>query len=648
MRMACSLLRGAFACLAFVLLTLTGCPTCEDCSADGSSGTDTDTDTDTEPAVCGDAIVQPGEECDDGNTNELDTCTALCVATEPPVLELSFSAIKQFDFSWAVAPAAEFYQLLESPALGEPFVQLGGDIVGESISITMPLHLRVNASYMLRACNADSCLDSASVDVASNLTEAVGYFKASNTQAVDVFGYSLALSGDGNTLAVGAAYECSSAPGIDGDQANEWATHAGAVYVFARNGGVWVQQAYVKASNPDTWDAFGSSVTLSSDGNTLAVGAPQTESEGYGGTNNQGAVYVFVRNGANWSQQTYVKASNPGASDGFGWDVAVSGDGNTLAVGAAWERSSATGVGGNQDDNSMPGAGAVYVFARNNGVWSQQAYVKASNTNAGLPFDYGGDLFGWSVALSDTGDTLAVGAHGESSSAMGIDGDQTDSSMVNAGAVYVFARNNGVWSQQAYVKASNTGLQDVFGFSVALSGNGDTLAVGAHGEDSNATGVGGDQDDNSAWQAGAVYVFVRNGGVWSQQAYVKASNTGAEDQFGWSVALSRDGNTLAIGAKGEDSNATGVAGNQADDSAPDSGAAYVFVREGTNWSQQAYVKASNIAWGWEWGVGGYEVGVASDGNTVAVSNAGESSNATGVGGNQDDTSMGGSGAVYLY
>jgi hypothetical protein len=89
-----------------------------------------------------------------GMTNELDTCTTLCVAPE-----LSFSAIKQFDFSWAALPGAEFYQLLESPALGEPFVQLGEDIVGESISITMPLHLRVNASYMLRACNADGCVD---------------------------------------------------------------------------------------------------------------------------------------------------------------------------------------------------------------------------------------------------------------------------------------------------------------------------------------------------------------------------------------------------------------------------------------------------------------------------------------------------------
>jgi cysteine-rich repeat protein len=644
--------RAGLACLVFVLLTLTGCPICEDCLADGSSGTDTSGDgssgTDTsgdgdgEPAVCGDGIVQLGEECDDGNTNEFDTCTTLCVAPEA-VLELSFSAIKQFDFSWAAVPGAEFYQLLESPALGEPFVQIGEDIVGESISITMPLYLRVNASYMLRACNADGCVDSASVDVASTLTEAVGYFKASNTGPYYYFGWSLALSGDGSTLAIGAPHEDGGTGGINSDPPNTFASQAGAVYVFARIGAVWAQQAYVKVPNPEAYDYFGSSVSLSSDGNTLAVGAPQAT--GWSdSTGKQGAAYVFIRNGDVWSQQALVEASNPAKNDLFGQEVALSGDGNTLAVGAPGEDSTATGVGGNQDDNSMEAAGAVYVFARNDGVWSQQAYVKASNT----PTDsMHGDEFGTSVALSGDGNTLAVAARFESSNATGIDGNQADDSAPWAGAVYVFVRDGVDWSQQVYVKASNTEFADQFGSSVALSGNGDTLAVGANGEDSNATGVNGDQDDNSVNYAGAVYVFVRNGGVWSQQAYIKASNTDTDmpDSFGWSVALSGDGNTLAVGAHGESSNATGIDGDQADDSAQVSGAAYVFVREGANWSQQAYVKASNTDLGDSFG---YEVAVASDGNTLAIGAVHESSSATGIGGNRDNNSAGVSGAVYLY
>ncbi len=136
-------------------------------------------------------------------------------------------------------------------------------------------------------------------------------------------------------------------------------------------------------------------------------------------------------------------------------------------------------------------------------------------------------------------------------------------------------------------------MNDLFGSSVALSADGSTLAVGAPDEASAATGIGGNQADNSAPGAGAVYVFTRSGTAWSQQAYVKASNTDADDRFGDSVALSADGSTLAVGAVVEASAATGIGGNQADNSAQDAGAVYVFTRSGTTWSQQAYVKASN-------------------------------------------------------
>jgi hypothetical protein len=140
----------------------------------------------------------------------------------------------------------------------------------------------------------------------------------------------------------------------------------------------------------------------------------------------------------------------------------------------------------------------------------------------------------------------------------------------------------------SYIKASNTASYDNFGWSVDMDG--DTLVVGAHLEDSSATGVNGDQGDNNANGAGAVYIFVRSGGVWSQQAYLKASSTGVYDNFGISVAIS--GDTLVVGAKGEDGSATGVNGAD-NNSATDAGAAYVFTRSGTTWSQQAYLKASN-------------------------------------------------------
>jgi hypothetical protein len=195
-----------------------------------------------------------------------------------------------------------------------------------------------------------------------------------------------------------------------------------------------------------------------------------------------------------------------------------------------------------------------------------QAYGKASNSEAN-------DLFGRSVALN--GDTLAVGAVHEKSCADGIGGDQTDNGCVQSGAVYVFTRTGSTWTQQAYVKASNSEFAAEFGRSVTLSG--DTLAVGTPIEASNAKGINGNQADTTSGQSGAAYVFTRAAGVWSQQAYIKASNTDPIDRFGSSVAL--NGDTLAVGAEQEKSCADGIGGDQADNGCASSGAVYVYLAQ---------------------------------------------------------------------
>ena len=133
-----------------------------------------------------------------------------------------------------------------------------------------------------------------------------------------------------------------------------------------------------------------------------------------------------------------------------------------------------------------------------------------------------------------------------------------------------------MWQQQAYLKASNPDSDDIFGHSVSLSSDGNTLAVGAPFETSAVTGIDADQSDNSARRAGAVYVFLRSNGVWRQQAYLKASNTDIEDIFGSPVSLSGDGNTLAAGGSNEGSNATGINGDQTDNSATAAGAVYLY------------------------------------------------------------------------
>jgi len=403
------------------------------------------------------------------------------------------------------------------------------------------------------------------------------YIKASNSEAGDLFGYSLALSSDGNTLAVGAYAEDSAATGIDGDQANNTAANAGAVYVFKRGGKAWSQQAYIKSTNIGAGDQFGSSLALSGDGDTLAASAITEDSAaiGIGGDQannsaaNSGAVYLFKRVDQGWSQQAYVKPSNTGAGDNFGGRLALSFSGDMLAVGATLEDSAAIGVGGDQADNTATSAGAVYMFLRANDVWSQQAYLKASNTGAG-------DQFGGDVALSIDGTTLAVGARFEDSSATGVDGDPASNASVDSGAAYLFRRVNNVWSQAAYIKPSNTGAADTFGAPLALSADGDTLAIGSNQEDSAAIGVGGEQDDDGELSSGAVYVYTNVNNAWSQRAYIKASNGEVGDFFGAGLGLSGDGDTLAVGAYAEDSPSTGIGGAQLANTAASAGAVYLY------------------------------------------------------------------------
>ena len=234
----------------------------------------------------------------------------------------------------------------------------------------------------------------------------------------------------------------------------------------------------------------------------------------------------------------------------------------------------------------------------------QIAYLKASNPDVEDHFGCGGVLdghAGWGVAISSDGNTVAVGAPHESSGAKGLNGNQNDNSMYSSGAVYVFVRKGEGWAQQAYVKPSNPQMGAEFGHVVALSADGNTLAVSAYGEASKSTGINSNQDDHSIPQAGAAYVFTRSGTAWTQRAYIKASNTGEAgatadsfgdgDQFGVSMTLSDDGRTLAIGAISEDSAASGINGNQSDNSAASAGAVYVFALTGNTWAQQAYVKA---------------------------------------------------------
>ena len=514
----------------------------------------------------------------------------------------------------------------------------------------------------------------------------VAYIKASNAEAYDHFacgggnqghtGNSVALSGDGNTMAIGAAFESGGAAGVNGNQRDNSVYASGAVYVYVRQGDAWTQQGYLKASNPGQSDHFGSSVVLSRDGNTMAVAAHWEASAATGVNGNQndnslpqaGAVYVFTRTGTTWTQQAYIKASNTGRpgkgeeigdGDQFGFSLALAGDGNTLAVGAISEDSAAQQINGNQSDDSAQSAGAVYVYARTGTNWAQQAYVKSSNGE-------GGDGFGFSVALNLDGNTLAVAAFDEDGGGRGIN-PAHDNTSLNSGALYVFTRQSGAWSQQAYIKGSKGETSDGFGFATAISDDGNTIAIGSGDEACLTPGIDppGCADDApplrgaNIW-VGAAYVFVRNGTTWSEQTFIKAPNARPYNSFGVRLALSGDGNSLAVSAYLEDSSARGIrppmvqqfliqdmlnSWREHRNEAEESGAVYLYTRTAGKWTAGANIKSANSDAGDEFGS---SVALSANGRMLVVGAHSEDSAATGINGNQSDNSAPDSGAAYVF
>ncbi|MEK7286381.1 MAG: Calx-beta domain-containing protein, partial [Nitrospirota bacterium] len=611
----------------------------------------------------------------------------------PDNLQITFD-VNKILLNWNASPGAASYQVFEDLNNSGLFSQVGPNIGALNISIPIAVHHHnwPNARYKVRACNSQGACgpDSLTIDTIGKSSDATGFAKAANVEANDGFGFSVSVSGDGQTLAIGAPYEDSA---MQSDSSNNAALDSGAVYIFQKDSdGNWSQEAYLKASLPDAGDAFGYAVSLSDDGNTLAVGAPYEASNATStivvnpnGTsvaeqNNSalasGAATIFTRSGTLWTAVAYMKASNTETFDLFGTAVSLSGDALYLAVSAPEEDSVATNtiisnpnnVSAEEQNNSGPDSGAVYLFAFDSvsGVWSHQAYIKPIVIGTeNLSTD--GDNFGTALSLDGTGSLLAVGVPFEDGSATGING-ATNEAAFNAGAVHTYTRTGSTWIADDSVKASNTGAGDFFGSSVALSDDGLTLAIGAPYEYGNATGVImnptgtlGAEMNNSAREAGAAYLYTRNivTSNWETKAYVKASNTPSNsvsrDQFGLSVSLNQTGNMLVVGAPYEDSATTGVNG-LSNELASNSGAAYTFIFNAGIWSQNGYIKASNTGIDNHFGSsvslshhsGLFPTNI--NGRLVIGAPDEDSSITPGVskGSDPTDNNATGSGAVYLY
>lgn len=381
------------------------------------------------------------------------------------------------------------------------------------------------------------CLPRAVVIKAAALSPNTSIFQerdnllAPDGQPQDRFGRSVALSADGLTLVAGASDDDIGA-----------GPNQGSAYVYALENGhfTYKQQLFVSGVSIQE---FGRSVSIN--GTTIAIGAP-------GEDNNRGAVYLFTKNGDIWTQQQRLAPFNPSNGDYFGASVSLAGE--TLAIGT----SETIGFNANQ--------GATYIFTRNGVTWSQQAKLLASDGEAS-------DSFGASVALS--GESVLIGAPGDT---VGLTSQQ--------GSAYVFVRSGTTWSQQQKLSFTGAAANDGIGQRVALDGN--TALIGAWRDD---LGFNSDQ--------GAAYVFTRTGATWNQQQKLTAANGAAGDNFGWGVALA--GDRALIGAFNKTILATQF-----------QGAAYVFTRTGSTWTEQQQLTPFVP------GAGYFGYSVALGGNTAAA------------------------------
>ncbi|HEY6038666.1 MAG TPA: hypothetical protein VIV58_30495 [Kofleriaceae bacterium] len=326
----------------------------------------------------------------------------------------------------------------------------------------------------------------------------------------------VAISRDGSTIAVAATT----------------ASYLGAVVVFRRTGATWMQEAQFVAS--DMYEEFPTALVLTGDGSTLVASSRNTATDA-------GLVATYERGDSGWAKV----GDLGGTANDFhlGLRLAVSAEGDVLAASVSRPQ--------------MPSA--VELYARTATGWELRATVASTNDST--------TTFGTNLSCSAHCATLAIGAPQEYMMSVG------------TGVVYLFAGDGISWQPTATVSADNRELGDDFGNAVALSQDGATLVVGAPKEASAATGIGGDETSNAAPYAGAAYVFRKLGTSWLEAMYLKASNTGTTDIFGSETAVSDDATTIAIGAPYEASSASGIDGDQTDNSLPYAGAAYVI--EGT-------------------------------------------------------------------
>jgi hypothetical protein len=383
-------------------------------------------------------------------------------------------------------------------------------------------------------------------------------------------------------------------------------TDDGSVYVYRWSGSLW-KEYKLTASDGASDSYFGFSVSLSGDGNTVAVGATRADSE-------KGAVYIFIFDGDNygiwkegtshWDENQLITPSDPASSKDFGSDISLSSNGEVLLIGAHY------------DDDLGSSAGAAYVYildnsyqkyGKNNEVtlnWDENQKITASDGVAN-------DQFGYNVSLSSDASTAIIGAiHDE--------GNQSDS-----GTVYIYrwdhtemkygSWNSGSshWDENQKIYADDGLTGDWFGRQVFISSTGNEIIISSYKSD-----IASNTDQ------GAVYLFRQNGSTYVQEKKFTASDGEAEDYYGYSISISGDGNRVLIGSKND---TVGTNDNQ--------GSIYLYDWNGNTWIEKKVTSSD----GAEDDYFGYAAGLSRDSHTIVISAPGAD-----IGGNNNQ------GAFYIY
>lgn len=415
-----------------------------------------------------------------------------------------------------------------------------------------------NASYMSLWSNPSSFTTSDSLPIYQT-----SKLLSSDNNLGDYFGYDVDISANGNTIVVGS---------YGAESVN---TDTGAAFVYKRIDNNWIQETKLVASDVETGDYFGYAVSISGDGNTVVVTSP-LENEV---TIQAGAAYIFKYVGGSWVQDIKITDINGAYLDRLGVATAVNYNGDRVAIGAAWRNS------GSYWDN-----GAVYVYRQESSIWYLEAILEA---NIGETYAY----YGRAVGMSANGSVIVVGAA------------YADVVGYESGAAYIYTREGNNWTEAIRLVPSDATAESYFGESVAISGDGNTVAIGAH------------LADTTSPDTGAVYIYRNINGTWVQSYKVMSTEVNTGDKFGLCVSLNSNGTLLTVAAES-------VSGGPST-----SGGCYLFALTEAGWTQQSVLLSTDI----EVGDGfASSSAISGDGSTIIM------------GSPNDDDGGASSGSVYIF